>query len=857
VTTLLLALVVAVSGMVQGRVLTPDGTPVVGATVAVDSLGVEARTGEDGAFRLEDLPPGRWSLRVGAPGFVERRLIVRVSGAGPVRIDVELSREETGAADSTAALGGVVLDGHRMEPVAHALVEVVEADRSTLSQEDGSFSMDLRAGAWTLRVTAPGYRTLSRSVRVAADGGRSLGLLLEIEPLPIPGLSVGGSNSEDPGRAVRIESPSARVVDSAFARLRPTALERDLLRSVQALPAVTPSSDYSSALFVRGGTPDQTRIFLDGAPVYNPFHLGGFVSAFTPEAVDAAILQPGGLAASAPSSLAGVLDIRTRRPDTDSVHVAGELGLLSSSATVDAPLPGGAALVSARRTYLDLATRGAAGLGLVPDGGFPYHFTDLLGKVRLDGSAGTTVTATGYLDREAFLLDREGDHDRVDARWGSDLVSVRAARSLSDDLRLEGGVATSGFDGHLRRWQAPVLPDSQVAFTYADSSLNEAGIRTVAADVSLRADLGGHLLFAGGRWERSRVDHDLRPGLGDDDYVLPLRVAARSGGPAVYLRDRWRPGGAWTLDGGMRFVHPRGRGWRLLPRARVERTLGPNLDVALSSGAYVQDWWSLRNEEAGWSAAVGYDLLAPVPQERALPTAWDATAELRGRLGAWGLRMDLFHKSLRNVPTARPSLDPLHAPIIVSPDSILLGTGRVDGVELSLAGRVGDGAVSLGYRWQDERRTLNGTSFTPRTERRHRLVVSATRPFWGERELALSVTWMSGVPVTPVRALLPGIDGIGSDGRPSHTSFAGTLLFGPPNTDRLPSYLRIDLESRGSWDLTLFGHTGRIEPYISILNVLDDHNALVAEHRADRGRILRESDPQLPIFPSFGLRWRF
>lgn len=90
------------------------------------------------------------------------------------------------------------------------LVEVVDAGRSTITGADGAFGLDLREGAWTLRVTAPGYRTLRRTVRLESGADHALDLLLEIEPLAVPGLSVGGSRLGALARSVRIEAPSAR-----------------------------------------------------------------------------------------------------------------------------------------------------------------------------------------------------------------------------------------------------------------------------------------------------------------------------------------------------------------------------------------------------------------------------------------------------------------------------------------------------------------------------------------------------------------------------------------------------------------------------------------------------------------------
>lgn len=52
--------------------------------------------------------------------------------------------------------------------------------------------------------------------------------------------------------------------------------ETDILKSLQLLPGVRSGTEGSSALYVRGGGPDQNLILLDDAPVYNAGHLSGF-----------------------------------------------------------------------------------------------------------------------------------------------------------------------------------------------------------------------------------------------------------------------------------------------------------------------------------------------------------------------------------------------------------------------------------------------------------------------------------------------------------------------------------------------------------------------------------------------------
>jgi len=56
----------------------------------------------------------------------------------------------------------------------------------------------------------------------------------------------------------------------------PRAGEADLFRILQLLPGVQTTSEISSGLYIRGGSPDQNLILLDGTVLYNPSHFFGF-----------------------------------------------------------------------------------------------------------------------------------------------------------------------------------------------------------------------------------------------------------------------------------------------------------------------------------------------------------------------------------------------------------------------------------------------------------------------------------------------------------------------------------------------------------------------------------------------------
>jgi hypothetical protein len=757
---------------------------------------------------------------------------------------LELARPPS--AGGTGRIVGTVREDGRLEPIRLAAVEVEGLRIRAVSDENGLFSLTrVPAGVRAVRVRAPGYRDARAIVTVRAGRTEQIGLQLVRDPVLLPEVLVSGSRSVG---APDVEAPEAVVLDSTFLDLVPTVVERDVLRAVQALPSATPSSDYSAAPFVRGGTPDQTAIFLDGAPIYNPFHIAGFASAFTPTAVAATVLRPGGLPASVPSALCGVLEVQARDGGRDSVRVAGSLGLLSTHTTVDGPVRGGrgAFLVSARRTYVDMATDAASALGLMDDA-IPYGFWDLHTKLTHDVGRTGSVSVTGYVNRESFDAKQDGE-----AGWANDLLSTRFTGFVGGGVRAEVGAGTSAFSGSFARPMRVHFPGN-----VEERSRLKAGFRTWFLDGQLVRRAGAHTLWVGGRWERTGYAHLFAPDPGDYEWIPPLEAEGWYGPLALYARDMWRVAGPLTLDVGVRVERPRRRAWYALPRARLSVQVGPG-SVAVAGGRYVRDRWSLRNEESVMASVAGYDLPIATPAGHPPQEAWDVVLEGRWITGEWRLRTDLYVKRLDGLPTPPPLAEPVNGPLILHPDSLATGSLDVGGVEVSAAGRLGGTSISLAYRWQREMRTLGALRFTPRTHRPHRVVALASHRF-GEREAAISVTWMSGLRFTPPLTSIPRLGGVDASGRlrPGTDFRQGAVVLAEPNSASLPSYLRLDVDMRGSWDWTLFGRRGVLEPYVSVLNVLDNRNVLFSEEQLAPAGFRRSFGPQLPVLPTLGVRWRF
>ena len=85
-----------------------------------------------------------------------------------------------------------------------------------------------------------------------------------------------------------------------------------MFRTLQLLPSVSASNDFNAALIVRGGSPDENLILLDGTEIYNPYHIGGVFSTFNADMISDAEFLAGGFPAKFGGRLSSVLNITGR-----------------------------------------------------------------------------------------------------------------------------------------------------------------------------------------------------------------------------------------------------------------------------------------------------------------------------------------------------------------------------------------------------------------------------------------------------------------------------------------------------------------------------------------------------------------
>ena len=196
--------------------------------------------------------------------------------------------------------------------------------------------------------------------------------------------------AEEIERLNKIE-PSRVNLSPRILKSQPSLTEPDIFRTIQSLPGVLTTSEFSTGLVIRGGNTDQNLILLDGITVYNPSHLGGLFSNFIVDAVKDAELIKGGYNAEYGGRLSAVLDIRSREGNRNKIEGSSSVSLLTAQSTIEGPIPGGAFLVAGRRTYFDKV------LPYVTDNfDLPYYFYDLQGHIFTDLNEKDRISLSFY-----------------------------------------------------------------------------------------------------------------------------------------------------------------------------------------------------------------------------------------------------------------------------------------------------------------------------------------------------------------------------------------------------------------------------------------------------------------------------
>lgn len=737
---------------------------------------------------------------------------------------------DLGAQEGRAVVGNVrgQFEG-QARPLPFSVVELWGPGfrRSVVADSAGAYRLaDVPAGALRLRASYAGHAPVTVDVVVPEAGTVLVDLELPARPVQLPPLDVtAGVHIDDPQAR---ELPEGQLredrIEAVALEIGSGLAEAGLVDAVRALGGNDPG-DASDVLFMRGSTTDLKLVLLDGAPVFTPFHVAGLLRSFDPQLLGRADLHVGGAPARYDGGLTYILDLRTRRPPTDSVHGSGAVDLLSASAAMETPLGSRAGAVLSARQLHDL--------GKGPLGESPYGYADLLLGIEIRPTRGHLLRTTGFWNRESVVLDLPATsgvsaaHAPDEAWWSNRALSTTYVARIGKAF-LEATVAGSVYDAALPL-QAPPTEDEPAP----DPVLAQAENERLRGGVEVATPTDWGIFRSGISWEGVRVSYALGSMDGGTGGTHMLASAARFGAH-VDASGTLAPG--LTLRAGARAEHFSGAGLvRVAPRVALSLEVAPEAVLTLAAGRYHQ---YARATDMAVERSLGEVATAPeVAVENLLPVATadhvlvglDQKLNERVRLG-----LSAFAKSYHGLSSA--------------PTDVI----RSSGVDLRVRRGGARSTAWLGYGltwyWSDVDLSGSTSEFTGR----QLLTAGWSGPLGGVLGADVRLAYGAGLPYTsvPFRAAEAAIQ----DDLPS----TGEVL---EQTPPLPGgldedFLRLDLEIHGTFGLNWGGRPWELRPYLRILNALDRRDALFYAFQPWRSNDLTPL-AERPLVPVVGIAWRF
>jgi hypothetical protein len=763
----------------------------------------------------------------------------------------------------TGTLNGFVFDKSNGESLIGANVYIKDLLLGSSTNLSGYYVIPvLLEGEYTLVCEYMGYETYTQLIRIE-NGEQRINIFLEESVLETETIVVDAESIRTIEKLYRQPISKIELTPMQIKRI-PQIAETDLLRSLQTLPGITAVSDFSSALYVRGGTPDQNLYSIDGSDVYNPEHAFGIFSTFNTDAIKHVDMSKGGYGAEYGGRLSSIMEVTYLDGNREAFEGSFSVSLLSAKTTLQMPLGDyGSISGSIRRTYFDQTI--AKLIDEVPD----YYFYDGNIKAYFDIDANNKLTVSFFRGRDFLdFIFNENSEEQAGFKfdWGNTTGSVRWTKVFNPRLFANFWVTYSRFSSYFTMQSFDVEQENILTDLTFKGSMEYAYSNNLSVLFGFEQK-NLHGIFA----------ENFPGGVVDVDQYRNQYVG--------YTSLTFKPIERLEIKTGLRYNYFDSdrdfENWG--PRLSMKYRLTETVNLKASTGIYHQYLHRIPMAfiTSIWTTSDAYQeesssrhIILGVQKELAEHFSFEA---------------EVYHKNYKSIYQYNQNfLTDLTAKGFTSTGESIYndtqalfdhGEGFSTGFELlfkkdngSLTGWIGYGLASTEYRFQD----INQNNyFPPRHDRRSVINIVANmniRHFLKDIGLSegsqsssqwllgINFVYASGQPLTTpssvyLTSTLPDIGGSlgqGPGGYRSYSIYPTTI-----NAFRIPAYARLDLsvtykKQYESWSMA---------PYLQIFNVGNRKNIWFIQYdeEIEGDRILQKVEPvhMLPLLPTLGITFNF
>ena len=354
----------------------------------------------------------------------------------------------TFASAQNATIRGFVYDKENGEPMIFTNVFLKGTTYGASTDVNGYYSITkIKPGTYRLMVNSIGYDTVSASVTVNTDEIISKKLYLVKRAIELNTVDISADKQE---ARTEVRMSVQKVTTKEIRQVATVGGEADIAQYMQILPGVVSTGDQGGQLYIRGGSPIQNKVLLDGMVIYNPFHSIGLFSVFDADIIRNADIYTGGFGAEHGGRISSIMDIKTR--DGNKKRFGGKVSSspFMSKLILEGPLSkqtdedkgSSTFILSGKTSYLQQTSDKLYNYGTLKGVGIPYNFTDLYGKVSFNSSNGSKLNVFGFNFSDNVNYQNVSNLNWNSYGFGSNFVVIPG----SSPVLIDGAAAYSQYD---------------------------------------------------------------------------------------------------------------------------------------------------------------------------------------------------------------------------------------------------------------------------------------------------------------------------------------------------------------------------------------------------------------------------
>jgi hypothetical protein len=744
---------------------------------------------------------------------------------------------------------GKAYDKKTGEALIFTKVVLLGTGKGAVTDVNGIYHITkLPEGTYNLSCTTLGYDTFTTTIVLTGSKIVTQNIFLNPSDIQMHEVSI---TKDKTLKETRVEISKVEITAKQIQAMPSVGGEPDLAQYLQVLPGVVSTGDQGGQLYIRGGSPVENKVLLDGMTVYNPFHSIGLFSVFDPDIIRNVDVYTGGFDASYGDRISAIVDVTTK--DGDQGHFGGKVsaGPFVSKLELEGPLKkfsetsgGSSFMFSGRTSYLQQTGPLLYSYANTNGNGLPYNFTDLYGKLSFNAPGGS------YFDLFGFdFSDKVNYPNAVNFNWNS--------YGAGGKFLLIPASSASVIGGHF-------------SYSYYDMQQQDPDAKPRYSSIG-SFEGGLDFTYYPGK-DQIKYGFDLNGFTTNYDYfnaanreITEQQFSTELDGYIKYNKVLNR----LVLDPSFRVQY-----YASLAEASFEPRMGAKyvltdwLRLKAAGGFYSQNLVSAQSDRDVVNLFYGY--LAS-PEISNLPTTFNgqpvSSRLQKSRDAVAGFEMDLGKNVTANVETYYKKFNQLinindyllfpdiqefaSEPQIYKQDFIV-EQGKSYGIDFQMTYDKNPYYFWVTYSLMKVTRTDEFETYSPNWDRRHTINLLGAYQFGKNKswELSARFTYGSGLPFTKTKGFYDLNDFQNNGISTNYVGQNGNLgiLYSDLNTGRLSAYHRLDISLKKNYN---FKHRQRLQIVASVTNAYNRANVFYFD-RTNYTRI-----NQLPIMPALTLNYSF